>query len=81
MELKTGTIKIRKRVSNLEKDESIFPFRKDYFINLIDEIFKYNDINIILIYQLVFELGITIEQLTRLKFRHIKRNYEYLLFI
>ena len=80
LELRIGRIKIRNIHSNAKNEDDIFPFKKEFFLNIANEIFISKDINLIIIYQMIFELGISLEQLSKLKIKHIKNDYEYILF-
>ena len=79
-ELKTGNIKIRKDHSDKNYLNNHFLLRNESFLNLINEIFSSNDLNMIIIYQIVFELGISLIQLSKIKVKNIKNDYKYIIF-
>lgn len=79
-ELKTGKIKIRKKSNNKTNKDFEFPMNNPNFVHLVNEIFLSNDINIIIVYQIIFELGLSLIQLSKMKVKNIKNEYKNILF-
>ena len=79
-EIKTGNIKIRNKIKFPNDYEYCEIIKNEDMLNIVENIFYLNDINLILLYQMSFELGLSLSQIAKLKFRHIKNNFKNILF-
>ena len=76
--LKTGIIKKRNTPQKDEDKKIIQGIYEEEISLFFDFIYNTNNIDLILIYHLSFELGLTLSQLIRLKYIHIKNDFEYI---
>ena len=80
-EISNGTIKKKKYNKDKEKIQRVYDMiALNDLADFMSKIFQKKDINQILVFQLSFELGLSLSQIIKLKFKHIKNDYSHILF-
>ena len=78
-QMRTGIIKKKKCAKNYEKVDILPGLNKKELSLIVDKIFSSHNVNLIIIYQLIFELGLTLKQVLYIKVMHIKKDYHHIL--
>ena len=79
-QLKTGYIK-KRNINGKNINKEIIPgVFENEIIEIFNKIYETNNIDLIMIYQLSFELGLNFEQIMNIKLMNIKKNFDYISF-
>ena len=79
-ELNSGLIKTKKNKAINNECTFFKNINSEEFIFFANKIFESKNMNLIIVYQLAFELGLGLSQIIKLKCEHIKNNFKYILF-